>query len=124
MKIFIAVPCMDQVPARFAQSLAMLKKVGECAVGFQIGSLIYTSRNDLASKAIEMDADFVLWLDSDMVFNPDLLEKMMDHFKDPEVDFVTGVYYRRVSPFTPVIFKKLDQTKPEIRPPVWIQDLL
>ena len=69
MKIFIAVPCMDQVPARFAQSLAMLKKVGECAVGFQIGSLIYTSRNDLASKAIEMDADFVLWLDSDMVFN-------------------------------------------------------
>lgn len=114
MKIFIAVPCMDQVPARFAQSLAMLKKVGECAVGFQIGSLIYTSRNDLASKAIELDADFVLWLDSDMVFNPDLLEKMMDHFKDPEVDFVTGVYYRRVSPFTPVIFKKLDQTKPDI----------
>ena len=28
MKIFIAVPCMDQVPARFAQSLAMLKKAG------------------------------------------------------------------------------------------------
>ena len=61
-KILIAIPCMDQVPAPFAQSLAMIRK-GEnsCAVAFQMGSLIYTSRNNLAKKAIE-DADLVLFV--------------------------------------------------------------
>ena len=40
MKTLIAIPSMDQVPAQFAQCLATLNKVGECAVSFQIGSLI------------------------------------------------------------------------------------
>ena len=50
MKTLIAVPCMDSVPSQFAQSLAMLQKVDECAIAFQIGSLIYTSRNELAKS--------------------------------------------------------------------------
>ena len=107
-KILIAVPCMDQLPARFAQCLAMLKKVGQCAVAFQVGSLVYMSRNDLARRAIEMDADFIFWLDSDMVFDPDVLERLMKHFNNPDVDMVTGIYYRRVPPFSPVLFKSLE----------------
>lgn len=107
MKILIAVPSMDDVPARFAQSLAMLRKVGECAISFQIGSLIYTSRNELAFRAIEMGADYVLWLDSDMVFDPDLLEKLVADMSEG-VDMVSGVYYRRVPPFTPVMFDKME----------------
>lgn len=108
MKTLIAVPCMDQVPARFAQSLAMLRKVGEVAVAFQIGSLVYTSRNALASRAIQMEADFVLWLDSDMIFEPDLLEHMLDTMEKNEADILTGVYYRRVPPYTPTLFDRLD----------------
>lgn len=109
MKTLIAVPCMDQVPAQFAQSLAMLKKVDECAVAFQIGSLIYTSRDNLSKKAITMGADYVFWLDSDMVFSPDTLERM---FKAMEKDtIVTGLYFRRAVPFTPVLFDKLEMTK-------------
>lgn len=107
-KILIAVPCMDTLPARFAHSLVMLRKVGECAVTFEIGSLIYTSRNNIAKRAIEMGADFVLWLDSDMVFEPDLLERLMAHMDNKEVSMVTGVYYRRVAPFSPTLFDRLD----------------
>lgn len=73
-KILIAVPCMDMVSARFAQSLATLKKVGECTVSFLIGSLVYDSRNRLTAYAVAMEADYILWLDSDMVFAPDVLE--------------------------------------------------
>ena len=105
MKIMIAVPCMDQVPARFAQSLATLQKVGECVIGFQVGSLVYVARENLAGGAIEMGADYVLWLDSDMVFNPDTLVRLLAD-KD-KGDIVSGLYYRRVSPFTPVLFKDL-----------------
>lgn len=108
MKTLIAIPCMDQVPAQFMQSIATLRKVGECTVATQIGSLIYTSRNNLAQKAIMMEADYVLWLDSDMVFPPDLLERMMDRLKKDDIDILTGLYFRRVRPFTPVLFDKLE----------------
>ena len=108
MKILIAIPCMDQVPAVFAQSLATMRKVGDCVVAMQIGSLIYTSRNSLAQKAIMMEADYVLWLDSDMVFTPDLLERMLERLQKDKLDFLTGLYFRRVRPFSPVLFDRLE----------------
>lgn len=108
MNILIAVPCMDSVPAQFAQSLAMLKKVGNSAVAFQVGSLIYSARNDLAKKAIEMGSDYMLWLDSDMVFNPDSLEKAMDLMNKHKLDILSGVYYRRAHPYSPVLLEKLE----------------
>ena len=107
MKILIAVPCMDQVPAPFCQSLAMLRKVGDCVLSMQMGSLIYTSRNTLATRAIQTEADYVLWLDSDMVFEPDLLERLMKTLTENDLDIVTGLYFRRVPPYSPVLFKDL-----------------
>lgn len=106
-KTLVCVPSMDQVPAQFAQSLACLQKVGQVAVAFQISSLVYTARNELAKKAIEMGADYVLWLDSDMVFAPDILKLLLE----ADRDFVTGVYYRRVQPYTPVLLDQLEITE-------------
>ena len=106
MRILIAVPCMDSVPSQFAQSLATLNKVEECVVAFQMGSLIYNSRNYLATAAVKMEADYVLWLDSDMVFSSDVLQRLwQDRDKG---DIITGVYYRRVEPYKPVLFSKLE----------------
>lgn len=108
-KILIAVPCMDMVSARFAQSLATLKKVGDCVVSFLIGSLIYDSRNRLTEYAIAIEADYILWLDSDMVFAPDTLERMMKVLDEhDDIDIVSGLYCRRATPFTPVVFDKLE----------------
>ena len=101
---------MDSVPSRFAQSLAMIRKVGDCALTFQIGSLVYFSRNELAKKSISMEADYILWLDSDMFFEPDLLERMFKVLDENKLDFLSGLYFRRVPPFSPVVFDKLDIT--------------
>ena len=108
MRTLIAVPCMDTMDSRFAQCLAMIEKVGEVAVSFQIGSLIYNSRNDLARQSIKMGADYVLWLDSDMMFAPDVLKRLLAN-RD-RGDVVSGLYFRRVAPFTPVLFEKLEIT--------------
>lgn len=108
MKILIAVPCMDQVPAPFAQSLAMLQKVGDCVLAMQMGSLIYTSRNNLATRAIQSEADYVFWMDSDMVFAPDTLVRMVDVLQKNKLDILTGLYFRRVQPFSPVLFDMLE----------------
>lgn len=111
MNILIAIPCMDQVPALFAQSLACLRRVGDCTIAFQMGSLVYTSRNELAKLAIKSEADYVLWLDSDMVFDPDLLERMLTTLIDNDLDMLTGLYFRRTAPYTPVLFERLETTK-------------
>lgn len=109
-KIFIAVPSMDYVPVDFANSLALLKKPEDCdwTLQFEIGSLIYVARNKLAEKAVKAGADFVLWLDSDMIFDPDVLLELMEDVQRENVDMVTGLYFRRVPPHTPVLFDQLD----------------
>ena len=106
-KIMIAVPCMDQVPTPFCQSMSMIQKVGETAVAYQMGSLIYTSRNELAAKAVRIGADYVFWLDSDMVFSPETLGYMINVLEKENIDILSGLYFRRQPPFSPVVFKKL-----------------
>lgn len=108
-RILIAVPCMDQVPAPFMQSISMIRKGdNKCAIAVQMGSLVYTSRNDLAKKAIQDEFDYVMWFDSDMVFPQDTLLRMIDVMDSNGLDFLTGLYFRRQAPFTPVIFDKLE----------------
>ena len=77
MKTLIAIPTMDQVAAEFAYSLAAMNKVGDCVLGFEISSLIYDARNTLTRKAVNAEADYILWIDSDMVFGQDLMERLM-----------------------------------------------
>ncbi len=107
-KILVAIPSMDTVPARFAQSLAMLQSVDDTKVMFNIGSLVYMSRETLCVHAVKMEADYMLWLDSDMIFDPDLLRRMMKTMDDYDLDILTGVYYRRTGNYSPVLYKKIE----------------
>ncbi len=109
MKVFIAIPSMDTVPALFCQSLALLQRAGDTVVGFQVGSLVYNARNELARQAIKAEADWVLWLDSDMVFEPDLLKRMLAVCKENGIDFLTAVCFRRKPPYTPCLFDRLEK---------------
>ena len=108
MKTLIAIPAMDTVPTQFCSALSMLNKLGDCVVSFNVGSLVYTSRNKLAQTAIQMDTDYIFWLDSDMVFNPDILERMMNTMQEKKLDILSGLYFRRVPPYTAVLFDKLE----------------
>ena len=104
-KILICVPCMDQVASGFAQSLAMLQKGGnETAIMFECGSLIYDSRNKLAKQAIKMGADYTMWFDSDMIFQPDTMIRLLEH----NAPIVSGAYFRRSPPYHLVAFDKCD----------------
>lgn len=93
----------------FCQSLALLKRAGDTIVGFEVGSLVYNARNNLARQAIKSEADFVLWLDSDMVFAPDLLQRMLKVCQDEHIDFLTGLCFRRKPPYTPCLFDRLEK---------------
>lgn len=108
MKILVAIPAMNTVPTQFAASLALLRKDEDTVIGFKMGSLVHMARNDLALAAVQMGADCVLWLDSDMVFEPDTLERLLKDYEQGKGDIISGIYFKRVAPFNPVLYEMFD----------------
>lgn len=107
MKTLIAIPCMDTVPVEFMSSMINLRKNEDTYYAVNIGSLIYDSRNSFVATAINKGYDRVLWLDSDMVFEADLLERLSADMDAHDLDYVCGLYFKRKLPTSPVIYKAI-----------------
>lgn len=105
MRIMIAMPCMDMMHTDTVISLTGLKIRGECKYAYSVSSLVYDARNSLARKAIVEKFDRILWLDSDMTFDADLLEKLSEDMTEG-VDMVSALYVTRKGKIKPVIFDK------------------
>lgn len=108
IKTLIAVPNMGDWKAEFGHSIFHLKRAGEMALQQEMGSLIYEARNKLAQTAMDSGADYVLWFDADMIFPPETFLKLYEDIQKPGVDMVTGLYFRRIPPYSPVLFEKVD----------------
>lgn len=106
MKTLIAIPCMDFCHTDFLRALLGLEVSGEVQYSFAQGSLVYDGRNALAAVALEGNFDRVLWLDSDMIFEPSMLKRMHEHL-DMGKELVAGLYFSRRPPVHPVIYKTL-----------------
>lgn len=103
---------MDMVHTIFLKSLLSMDRIGQCGFAFSCSSLIYDARNQLAKQAVNEGYDRVLWLDSDMDFQPDLL-KQLSADMDEGREFVSGLYFKRKAPVKPVIYKSLGFYKDE-----------
>lgn len=109
MKLLIGVPTTDFVHVEFLISLtALIQRLKDEEIDFELliesGTLVYLARERIAQKAINEHFTHVLWLDSDMVFNKDLLDDLMFSGKP----FISGVYQARRKGYSSVIFTKLD----------------
>ena len=105
MKTLVAIPCMDMVNTLFMRSLLGMRRTGKTEFGIACSSLVYDARNTLARKAIVEKFDRVLWLDSDMVFDPDFMERLNADL-DEGRDVISGLYFTRKLPLKPVIFNE------------------
>lgn len=109
MRLLIGVPSTDFMHTEFVQSLTgLLKRLQSDGVDYELhiesGTLVYMARDKIACRAINENFTHVLWLDSDMVFTPELLEDLQFSGKD----FVTGIAVSRRKPFSSCLFKSLD----------------
>ena len=107
MKLFIAIPCMETINTMFFQSILNLNMgdLGAPRYGVSRSSLVYDARNALAKTAIDSGADRVLWLDSDMIFEPDIGQRLSTDL-DEGREFVSGLYFTRKNPIKPVLYEE------------------
>lgn len=65
-------------------------------------SLHFQARNQIVEH---MEGDWVLMLDTDNKFPPDLLHRMLARFEKHDLDVLTGLYQFKSKPHSPVLFK-------------------
>lgn len=84
MKICIGVPTNRGLKAKTAQSLLETVARGGYEFGFVFATEGYTvaeNRNYIATKALNAGCDYLFFVDDDMVFPSDTLERLLGHRK-------------------------------------------
>lgn len=95
MKIVIGIPCMGSINAETVGSLWQLQlsyKDIDFKPYIASNSLVYQARNDIINYALKEQADYLLFVDSDIIFPFDALSKLINQNKS----IITGIYYSRV----------------------------
>jgi len=105
MSIAICSPARDQVSTGYAKSLANLtarlaKKNQQFELFMSLGTVVSQLRINLASMALAKGHDWLLWLDTDMHFPDDIVEKLLSHKKP----IVAATYSTRYKPQRSVAF--------------------
>lgn len=108
VKVSICVPSRDTVHAAFAFDLVKLVQycqlVGiDITPHFCIGTLIVNQRDQLAEMALQAESTHILWLDSDMMFSPDTVQRLLAH----DVPIVAGNYVTRQYPHKTVAYTQM-----------------
>ena len=114
MRLLVAVPTTDYIHADFVKSLARLQQeLGRKSINYDVeicsGTLVYIARNKIANKAINDKYTHVLWLDSDMVFDEQVLDDLMFCGKE----MVCGAFVSRRPPYGPCIYTSIKKNKIE-----------
>jgi GT2 family glycosyltransferase len=110
MRLLIAVPSLDMMHAGFVRCLVELVQRLErdghrVEVKILTGTLAHVARDRLAAHAIGSGFTHVLWLDTDMVFDDELVYDLQFAHKD----FVSGIARSRRAPYCSCLFSNLKQ---------------
>ena len=110
MRLAVCLPCRDMVNTGFAYDLARFTAYwsaryvpngGALHLFTSAGTLIADQRENLAKEALKVNADYILYLDTDMRFPKDVFDRLAKHDKP----IVAANYSTRGLPAKPVAFK-------------------
>ena len=108
IKLAILVPTRDTVHSQFAYCLAQLiKTTSEVGIDtylfFDSSTILLNQREKLIENAKDIKCDYVLWLDSDMMFPSTTALRLLAHNKD----IVACNYMKRSKPLKTVAYTDL-----------------
>lgn len=107
-KLAVLIPCRDTLHSAHALALAELVKFNtmnniDTHVFMDASTILLTQREKLATAAVELGAEHMLWLDSDMVFPATTAVRLMSH-NEP---VVAANYVRRQKPYKGVAYETI-----------------
>lgn len=83
MKILIAVPTYENITPDTFKSIYELDKCGnDCVFDFIRGYDCAAARNHIAERALELEADYVLMIDNDVILPSDALKNLLEDNND------------------------------------------
>lgn len=103
MRILLGMPSTGNIPSRTVLSLLQTVERGKVDFMIVTGSLVYNARETIINYAIDKDYDYILFADSDMVFNTDDLKKLLAH----NVGICSGLYVTRDGENNNVAYSKI-----------------
>ena len=103
MKILLGMPCIRTIPSKTVISLIQTADKEFVHPMLVEGSLVYDARDAIAKTAVENDYDYVLYVDSDMVFTADDVKQIVSH----NADICTGLYITRHGENKNVLYSKI-----------------
>lgn len=107
--VVVAIPFYGDVDNEFTSSMLSLKQPGgNGAVIFAKTerTQIVPARNLLAKAAIDYDSQFLLFIDSDMVFGGEALLRLLVRTCDKNISIIGGLAYKRRDPYQPCIMRR------------------
>lgn len=108
MKVYIAVPTygVGVDPEIYKNHMLLIASSDGLIknLGITINELIHNARNKLVQEVLDdeyvnLEEDYIFWLDQDIIVGPGTLKKLLSHNKD----IVTGLYFQKCPPFYPLI---------------------
>lgn len=107
-KLAVCIPCRDTLHSAHALNLVELVKFNtmngiDTHVFMDASTVLLSQRERLAEMAIDLDSEYMLWLDSDIVFPATTAVRLLAHNKD----IVAGNYVKRQPPFKGVAYEKI-----------------
>jgi len=103
MRILLAIPTTGRIPIQTVSSILETVERGKVDLFMMSGSLIYDARDSFAKYAVDNGYDFILYADSDMIFNKEDLMRLLAH----NVGICSGLYVRRDGSGENVAYKKI-----------------
>lgn len=97
-KLFLGLPVYGGYDPHFIESLLQLVQRPPCdmIVRSQIGdSLVARARNNLAARFLASDCTHLLFLDTDLIFSPEHIAKLVSHLDTDHVHVVAGLYPKK-----------------------------
>lgn len=109
-KLAVAIPCRDMLHSAFAQCLTQMVKLNtqnnlDTHVFMDASTVLLTQRERLALEAKKSGAEYMLWLDSDMVFPATTSLRLLAH----KEDIVAANYVRRQLPAKGVAYESIGE---------------
>lgn len=106
-RTFIAIPSLGFNDARFTVSLAALKKPPGTAIAASPRSMPDVARNGLFDQALKFGYEYTFFLDDDMILDANALVALQEKMdKDPSIDVLSLLAFRRHPPFTPCVMNR------------------